>query len=148
MKVYMFICMYHWTQQYFYFGWFDMKSKIIIKHKFLCPQKSIILWASKWLNQTCIWFLLIIVKFEYSEQLMNMWCFCLWVLQCKNLCKNHAQGNKNRIYQENGSFCRNCDYYFEKWFIRCPCCNAMVRHSTRNRKDQDLLLRIRWEFLS
>lgn len=79
---------------------------------------------------------------------MNMWVLKLRVNQCKNICKNHPQGNKSRIYHEGGSFCRNCDYYFADGFLRCPCCKAMVRHSTRNRKDQDLVLRIWWNILS
>ena len=34
------------------------------------------------------------------------------------------------------------DYYFKKWYLKCPCCKGMLRHGTRNRKDQHQITRI------
>ena len=53
---------------------------------------------------------------------------------CNNKCKTHEQVTKYMVYQLGGCFCRNCEYYFKKKFLRCPCCNVQVRYSTRSNK--------------
>ena len=65
------------------------------------------------------------------------------MIHCKNDCKKYEQGTKATIYQENGSFCRICDYYFKEWYLKCPCCNGRMRHTTRNSKSQNQLSRVR-----
>ncbi len=64
------------------------------------------------------------------------------MIHCKNTCKEFEKGNKTRIYTDNGCFCRNCDYYFKELFSRCPCCNGLTRHNTRNNKEQSKIYRI------
>ena len=55
---------------------------------------------------------------------------------CKNKCITYEQGLKNTAYHTGGCFCKNCDYYFQERFLRCPCCNTRVRYSTRSNKGK------------
>ncbi len=64
------------------------------------------------------------------------------MITCKDACNNYNKGNKKKIYEDNGSFCRNCDYYFEDEFSRCPCCNALTRHNAKNSGELKQVCRI------
>ena len=64
------------------------------------------------------------------------------MIQCKDICSDFLAGSKVRIYEENGCFCRNCNYFFKKSFLRCPCCNGVTRHNSRKGSHQKQVCRI------
>ena len=53
---------------------------------------------------------------------------------CKNQCVVFEKTTKQIAYATGGCFCKNCNYYYQKKFSRCPCCNSKVRYSTRSNK--------------
>lgn len=54
--------------------------------------------------------------------------------QCKGRCTESESATRHVAYHTGGCYCKICDYYFKKRFLRCPCCNMRVRYSTRSNK--------------